>query len=385
MPYIKVNVNKINDYSSTINSYTQELVRVYNTYVETINSAETDILYHSGAKEKIFSISEELKKEATTLNQMGALLSQVAIVYASLDDPLGMNSPDIYLPAKIDLGLTDLEKPDKWGSAYVNGLGTKVTDNSASAYLVNAYAGADWGWGNAEIDAYVGKAEASFDTSFAFGKATKTREKKKDGTWEEKETMEFISIGAEVGASVQVLGAEGSLNIGDDMAGFGISGEGGIGVAEAKGEIGMKIDDDGKVIAKAEGKAMVAAAQGKAEATFSIFGLDIKISAGGYAGAIGAEGEIGFENGKFKMEGGVAAILGFSLGIEIGFNDAGWENFKETVSDAVEAVGDFVSDTVETVGDFVNDAVNAVGDFFSDVGETIADGAKSFWNAITSW
>ena len=48
---------------------------------------------------------------------------------------------------------------------------------------------------------------------------------------------------------------------------------------------------------------------------------------GGYAGAVGVEGKVGIEDNKFVLEGGAAAVIGGSAGIEIGFHDEGWDNF----------------------------------------------------------
>ena len=67
---------------------------------------------------------------------------------------------------------------------------------------------------------------------------------------------------------------------------------------------------------------------------------------GGHAGALGVGGKAGIVNNKFVLEGEVAALLGVSGGVEIGFNDEGWDNFTEGVekgwNDFTEGVGAFV-------------------------------------------
>lgn len=37
------------------------------------------------------------------------------------------------------------------------------------------------------------------------------------------------------------------------------------------------------------------------------------------------------EDNKFVLEGGAAALIGGSAGIEIGFNDEGWDNFVDFI------------------------------------------------------
>ena len=67
------------------------------------------------------------------------------------------------------------------------------------------------------------------------------------------------------------------------------------------------------------------------EATINILGLEITGKVGGYAGAVGVEGKVGIEDNKFVLEGGAAALIGGSAGIEIGFNDEGWDNFVDFI------------------------------------------------------
>ena len=66
--------------------------------------------------------------------------------------------------------------------------------------------------------------------------------------------------------------------------------------------------------------------------TLVIFGSpDAGPVIGGYAGAVGVEGKVGIEDNKFVLEGGAAALIGGSAGIEIGFNDEGWDNFVDFI------------------------------------------------------
>ena len=76
---------------------------------------------------------------------------------------------------------------------------------------------------------------------------------------------------------------------------------------------------------------MVSAVEGKAEGTINILGLEITGKVGGYAGAAGVEGKVGIEDNKLVIEGGVAALIGGSAGLEIGFNEVGWDNFVDFI------------------------------------------------------
>ena len=76
---------------------------------------------------------------------------------------------------------------------------------------------------------------------------------------------------------------------------------------------------------------MVSAAQGEVKGTVNILGVEITGKLGGYAGAAGVKGKVGIEDNKFVLEGGAAALLGVSTGVEIGFNEEGWDNFVDYV------------------------------------------------------
>lgn len=58
-----------------------------------------------------------------------------------------------------------------------------------------------------------------------------------------------------------------------------------------------------------------------------------------------------------------------------------WDNFWNSVGDAVEDVVEWVEDAVEDVGNVVEDVVEAVGDVIEDVGDVIEDAAE----AVVDW
>jgi len=115
------------------------------------------------------------------------------------------------------------------------------------------------------------------------------------------------------------------------MLGAEVSGEGALGNAELSGKGEFSVGEDG-IELNAKGKAMVSAAEGEVEGTINILGLEITGTLGGYAGGLGVEGEIGLDDGKFKIKGGAAALLGGSVGLEIGFNETGWDNFVDAIT-----------------------------------------------------
>ena len=89
--------------------------------------------------------------------------------------------------------------------------------------------------------------------------------------------------------------------------------------------------EDG-VNAYVKGEAIVSAVEGKASGTINILGIEITVKASGYAGALGVEGEVGIKNGNFVLYGGGAARIGGAVGIEVGINETGWDNFVDFIT-----------------------------------------------------
>ncbi len=220
------------------------------------------------------------------------------------------------------------------GNSHTNAswLGYEFADGypGVTAWLGKASAETRGDWGSAEVNAYLGKVEAKAEADAHF-MSTEAKKKYVDGKWTETETFSVIDASAGVSASGSILAADGKAEAGNDYLGAEVSAEGGVGnaTAEAKGE--FSIGEDG-VSANVSGKAMVSAVEGKASGTINILGIEITGKVGGYAGAAGVEGKIGIEDNKFVMEGGFAALLGISGGVEIGFNDTGWNEFVDWIT-----------------------------------------------------
>lgn len=185
--------------------------------------------------------------------------------------------------------------------------------------------------GSAKVEGFVGKAKAEAKTEAALMKWKKEKKKNADGTWEEEEKLQYIAMEAGGAASISLLNGTINGSRGDDYLGTEISIEADVGKASIEGKGEFSIGEDG-INAKGKIEAMVAAVKGKASATINILGFEITAGVGGYAGALGAEAEFGIQNGKVKTEFGLAAAVGISASVEIGFNPTGWANFVDFVT-----------------------------------------------------
>ena len=241
----------------------------------------------------------------------------------------------LYLTSGIAVGKTpSITDPTRTASSTSGGdwFGYEFDEDhpGVTAWIGKAYASAENEWGKAGVNGYIGKASAEAKADFSFMESG-VKKKYVDGKWTEKETTEFINAEIGAGAGVSALAFDANAGVGSDMLGTNVKAEGGIGNAKVEAKGKFSVGDDG-VNANVSGKAMVSAAEGKASLSVNILGLEIKGKVGGYAGAIGVEGKAGIENGKFVAEGGAAALLGLSAGVEVGFNDEGWSNFLDFIT-----------------------------------------------------
>lgn len=235
--------------------------------------------------------------------------------------------------------------------AYGDWLGYELDDDhpGVTAWLGKAGATVDIGTSHTEVNAYLGKvkAEAKADGYFMQKKTTREFE---DGEWKEKESFQVFGAEAALGASASLLAADYKKTTGNDLFGTETKLEGSVGNVKAKAKGKISLGDDG-INAYAKGEAMVSAVEGKAKGTFNFLGFEISTEATGYAGAAGVEGEVGIKDGKFVMKGGVAAVLGGSVGIEIGLNDTG-KQFVENVAEGFQDFAEGVGNVAESIGDW---------------------------------
>lgn len=186
-----------------------------------------------------------------------------------------------------------------------------------------ADARAESDWGYAGVNGYLGKVEAKADADFSFMKFGKK--------WKEEDFASVINAELGASASVNILAGDAEAGIGDGM--LGLEGKGNVSIGNAKAEAKGQFAIDKKgVDAYAKGEAMLSAAEGEVEGSFNLLGFEITGKIGGYAGALGAEGKIGVEDSKFVMDAGLAAGFGLSAGVEIGFNEEGWDEFVDFIT-----------------------------------------------------
>ena len=209
-------------------------------------------------------------------------------------------------------------------SASVEGRGYEFSEGNPgiTAWLGKAHAEAQNEWGYGEVNAYVGKADASAD----FGFLTADDDGK------------FTFIKAAAGANVEALGGDVKLGLGSDILGMTTQAEGAVGVARAGFDGEFSIEEDGSFNAYGKVEAIAAAAKGEIKGTINIGGIEITKTMGGYAKAVGLEGKIGVVDNKFVMKGGGALGIGTSVGYEIGLNDAGKEYLKKYCENLIDEV-----------------------------------------------
>lgn len=198
----------------------------------------------------------------------------------------------------------------------------------------------DWAEGSVEGKLLTGEAHAEVSAGLY------VYTKNKDGS-----TQKVFSpgISAEVGASVAVVQveAEGRIGLGEDKNMLGVYGdvEAEVLTAEAKAKVAFNRKE---VYAGASAEADIAKISGTAGV--SVLGTDVGVT-GSLKVGVGAHAEVGYTDGKLKVDIGAAVGVGFDLGFEVdvsgtvdaavdvatsawdGVTDA-WDNATSTISDA---------------------------------------------------
>jgi hypothetical protein len=185
-----------------------------------------------------------------------------------------------------------------------------------SAYIGKSSGKYEGDYGSAGYNAYLGKFDANADFEFF--------------DFDDIENFNLLHLAA--GVSASAFSADANAEIGNDIFGGQVGVEGKALSADLGGQAGVYIEN-GKLTAIAEGEAMVSAVTGKANGSINILGVEIGGYVEGHAGAAGVEGHAGIEDGKIKFGGGIAAVVGGSFGIEIGFTD-----FKKNAMDFVDFI-----------------------------------------------
>lgn len=278
-------------------------------------------------------IKTRTDKCAENIGNMGNVLEDIAELYGNTEIVLVENKKTYTQAAGIFI-LAGGVPADLSGAVSTSAgwLGYEFNEENPGITAWIGKAGAEIGDDSAyiRVNGYLGKGEAEVKAESAFMK-TETKSKYKNGKWIEKEEIVFFMAETGAEASVSAIAGDVETKVGDDMLGLEGKAEGGAGNAAAGVNGEISVGEDG-LNANVEGKAMVSAVEGKAEGTINILGIEITGKIGGYAGAAGLEGKAGIVDNKFVIEGGVAALLGCSAGIEIGLNEEGWDNFIDYIS-----------------------------------------------------
>ncbi len=283
------------------------------------------------------------------------------------------------------------------GSIIVDEDGRVIGEGSADYELVIFDAAISGSKGGLDYEASTSAViEAHSEGSFVFDPEAKTLDA---------EASFGASIHAEIAGSVSYEFGDGIAEVyaeGHASAGAEINGEGSLEVDLKEGSFGLEGSLDA-----------FAGAEAGIEAGLESDLVDVGISGGAYAGiGIHAEGEIGFEDGKFTMEGSFGLALGvgihFGVDISIDFNEIGEkitgaiDDFKEGVNDAVnylsdagaviidaaedffEDAGEFIEDAIDDVGDYVEDTWQDIKDTAGDVWEDVSDAAEDVWEDVSN-
>ncbi len=193
-------------------------------------------------------------------------------------------------------------------------------------------------------------------------------------------------VSAEVGASAAVaeVTADGRIGLGENKNMLGVYGEAEAEVlaAEAKAKIAANRNE---IYAGASAEADLAKVSGTAGV--SVLGTDVGVSGSLKIGA-GAHAEIGYTDGKLKVDVGAAVGVGFDLGMEVdvgGTVDAVCD-LGESVWEGATEIGGNIAKGAAKAGEAVLDGAEKVGKNIqkgaAKLGESVWEGASDAYNWI---
>ncbi len=377
MPRIYIEFAGMKQMEESCKSMSSTLNNIRNDFQQTINHLDWDIKYQSNINSIATQITRKLDSYVLALRKYEKFLGEAYNEYNKLNNekfnpfayPInftnvetlpGTNWKQIWLkyisslfknititrpyafPAIISMVIPAISPFIKDSGLLVNSsnsantsagwFGYKFDDDhpNVSAWIGKASAETKNESSYAEVNAYLGKVDADAKADISLVKS-KQKKEYNNNSWSEKEQLSYLNAEASIGSTATALAADAKAGVGNDMLGLEGKMEGKAGSARAGAKGQVSIGKDG-VNAYVKGEAMVAAVEGKASGTINILGIEITGEVGGYAGAAGVEGKFGIEDGKYVVKGGAAAILGGSVGIEVGVNDEGWDNFVDFIT-----------------------------------------------------
>ena len=342
MPRVYVQFAGFDHLGGTCQQVSANVSDIQAEFLSTVRRLDWDIRCQKDIESSANRLVKKIEGYSTALKSYRDFLMEAKRQYHQLDAPApsSTTSPWASGVAGAVIGAvigdsqsaSDVSDSSWQTSGTLEGPGYEWNDSQpgVSGWLGHGGAQVEGDTFSGSVDAYVGYAKADAKVEGAFMK-TKTVRKKENGKWVEKEVTQLLAAEAAAGAAVSAVYAAGNMSTGDDLWGADVNANGSLLNAEASAKGNLSVGEDG-LNANVSGKAMVSAAEGEVSGTLNILGFEVTVSAGGYAGAAGVEGKFGIENGKFVAKGGVAAIIGGSVGIEIGFNDTGWDNFVDFIT-----------------------------------------------------
>lgn len=301
----------------------------------------------------IGSVSSATRNVGNTANQFANAIIQASDLFVQLENELMGAEFEKIQPATVPTLVSAVCGTIHAVHARVQGPGYEVAEDGRSVTGWGKRYTGEWDFGDygkGEVNAYLGKGKADWkvDLDF-FNQKKKTEYNKETGKWETKD--EFVIVGMELagGISGSLIAIDGKHEVGDSTLGAEVSGKVDVVKGSLNGKAKLEISDE-EISAIVKGEALVTAVEGEVKGTIKVLGIEITGKAEGYAGALGGKFEFGFktdeETGKMKFvaEGGAAAVIGGSLGIEIGIPS------------------------------------------FDDIAESaVGDAAKWLWDALTFW
>lgn len=345
MPRVYVQFAGMKQLGESWDSIGSKIDDISRDFKETVQNLDWDIKCQENINHTASSLASNLNGYRQALKEYQIFFQQAYDAYVKLDEASFRNegtSVDSITDWYIDAiaGLTTAVNAQDWANesdqtssqGVLDFLGYEQNESHPGITGWIGHAGIEKNTDaySAAVDAYLGYAEAEAKADGGI-MTTKKKVKRENGELKTVETMEFLTAEAAIGIGVSAIEVEGNVSTGDDMLGAEVHASGSVLNAEASATGEFSIGQDG-INASLKGKAMVSAVEGEAKGTINILGLELTFKAKGYAGAAGVEGKAGIEDNKFVLEGGGAAVLGAGIGIEIGFNEEGWDNFVDFIT-----------------------------------------------------
>lgn len=164
-------------------------------------------------------------------------------------------------------------------------------------------------------------------------------------------------FGGTCGLSATAFTANGKLELGDDNLGAYVGGDVTVGRLAAEGEVKVGFDKDGKVAVYAGGSAEAIAAEVNVNGGVKVAGTDVKGQVGVNVG-VGAHGNVGYHDGKFSLDFGVAVGVGVSASLEI---DVSGTVDMIVNSKAAQVVTEGITEIGKATGDALKKGVTEMG------------------------